>query len=72
VFAFAAGSYEVPYLLGRPYAATLPVVALQDYQNTDLTVRPQAMAVAVLITVISTLLVAGYFALTVRLSRRSI
>ncbi len=72
VFAFAAGSYEVPYLLGRPYPATLPVVALQDYQNTDLTVRPQAMVVAVLITAISTLLVAGYFALTARLSRRPI
>ena len=28
VFAFTAGSYEVPYLLGRPFPATLPVVAL--------------------------------------------
>lgn len=72
VFAFAAGSYEVPFLLGRPFPATLPVVALQDFRDTDLTVRPQAMAVAVLITLITTLLVAAYLALTSRLSRRSL
>ena len=72
VLAFAAGSYEVPYLLGRPYPATLPVVALQYYRDTDLTARPQAQAVAVVITVFSTLLLAGYLALTSRLARRSV
>ncbi len=70
VFAFAAGSYEVPYLLGRPYPATLPVVAYQDYRSTDLIARPEAMAVAVLITVITVTVVAGYLALASRLSRR--
>lgn len=70
VLAFAAGSYEVPYLLGRPYPATLPVVAYQDYKSTDLTTRPEAMAVAMLITVITVTIVAGYFALASRLSRR--
>ena len=72
VFAFAFGSYEVPYLLGRPYPATLPVVAYQYYRDTDLTLRPQAMAVAVLITALSVLLVAGYLALVRRLSRRAL
>lgn len=72
VFAFAAGSYEVPFLLGRPFPATLPVVALQDFRDTDLTVRPQAMAVAVLITLITALLVGAYLALTSRLSRRAL
>ncbi len=72
VFAFAFGSYEVPYLLGRPYPATLPVVAYQYYRDTDLTLRPEAMAVAVLITVLSVLLVAGYLALLRRLSRRTL
>jgi len=72
VFAFAAGSYEVPYLLGRPYPATLPVVALQYYNATDLTSRPQAMAVAVLIAVLSGLAVAGYQLVTSRLSRRAL
>ena len=72
VFAFAAGSYEVPYLLGRPYPATLPVVALQDYRDTDLTVRPQAMAVAVVITLLTTVLVIAYLALAKRLSGRAL
>ncbi len=72
VFAFSAGSYEVPYLLGRPYPATLPVVALQYYRDTDLTLRPQAMAVAVVITVASTVFVAAYLALTSRLARRTL
>jgi putative spermidine/putrescine transport system permease protein len=70
VFAFAAGSYEVPYLLGRPYPASLPVVALQYYNDTDLTQRPEAMAVAVLIAVLTCLAVAGYLALAGRLSGR--
>lgn len=72
VFAFAAGSYEVPYLLGRPYPATLPVVALQYYNDTDLTSRPEAMAVAVLIAALSGLAVAGYLLVTSRLSRRAL
>ncbi len=72
VFAFAAGSYEVPYLLGRPYPATLPVVAYQAYTSTDLTARPEAMAVAVLITVLSLVVVAVYLAMATRLSRRSL
>lgn len=72
VFAFAFGSYEVPYLLGRPFPATLPVVAYQYYRDTDLTLRPQAMAAAVLISAVSVLLVAGYFALVRRLARRAL
>lgn len=72
VFAFAAGSYEVPYLLGRPYPATLPVVALQYYNATDLTSRPEAMAVAVLIAVSSAIIVAAYLTLIARLSRRAL
>lgn len=66
VFAFAAGSYEVPYLLGRPYPATLPVVALQGATAADLTERPEAMAVAVLIAVLSGAVVALYLAVLPR------
>ena len=72
VFAFAAGSYEVPYLLGRPYPATLPVVALQYYNATDLTARPEAMAVAVLIAGSTAVIVAAYLTLLARLSRRAL
>lgn len=70
VFAFSIGSYEVPYLLGRPYPATLPVVAYQYYSATDLTQRPEAMAVAVLITVMSLAALIGYLALLTRVVRR--
>ena len=60
VFAFAFGSYEIPYLLGRPFPATLPVVALQSYNDSDLTSRPEAMAISVVITVFVSLLVLAY------------
>lgn len=70
VFAFTAGAYEVPYLLGRPYPATLPVVALQYHNATDLTARPEAMAVAVLITLISGLMIAAYLVVTARATSR--
>jgi putative spermidine/putrescine transport system permease protein len=72
VFAFAAGSYEVPYLLGRPYPATLPVVAYQQYSSTDLSARPEAMAIAVVIAAATMAIVGGYLALASRLSRRAL
>jgi putative spermidine/putrescine transport system permease protein len=71
VLAFTAGSYEVPYLLGRPYPATLPVVAYQLFRDTDLSVRPVAMAAAVVITLTSCAVVAAYLTLVGRLARRS-
>lgn len=64
VFAFSFGSYEVPALLGRPYPATLPVVAYESYVDPDLTARAAAMAVAVLIALITGVLVALYLTLT--------
>lgn len=72
VLAFAAGSYEVPYLLGRPFPATLPVVALTAYQDADLAARPAAMAVSVLIVVTTGSAVALSVAVAGRLARRSL
>lgn len=69
VFAFTFGSYEVPLLLGQPFPATLPVVAYQAYSDTDLTARPRAMAIAVVIAVLVTLVVLAYTALTERVLR---
>lgn len=69
VFAFTFGSYEVPLLLGRPFPATLPVVAYQAYSDTDLTARPRAMAIAVVLAVVVTLAVLAYTALTERVLR---
>lgn len=71
VLAFAAASYEVPRLLGRPFPAALPVLALQRFRDTDLTVRPEAMAVATCLSVISLLTVAAYLTLVSRLVRRT-
>lgn len=70
VLAFAAGSYEVPFLLGRPYPASLPVVAYQYYRDTDLSSRPLAMAAAVAVAALSTVLVGTYVALSRRLVGR--
>ena len=72
VFAFAAASYEVPRLLGRPFPATLPVVAFERFQDTDLGVRPEAMAMATILAVLTLVMVVAYFALVSRLSRRSL
>ena len=72
VASFAAASYEVPRLLGQSFPATLPVVALQRFQDTDLLVRPQAMAVATILAVLSLVLVAAYLGLVSRLSRRAL
>ena len=71
VFAFTVGSYEVPLLLGRPFPAALPVVALQYQQDVDLGARPVAMAVAVVIAVVVSALVLVYMAAMDRLVRRS-
>lgn len=69
VFAFSFGSYEVPFLLGRPFPATLPVVSYQYYVDTDLNARPTAMAISVLIALLVGSLVAVYMALTRRFLR---
>ncbi|MEO6605392.1 MAG: ABC transporter permease subunit [Aeromicrobium sp.] len=69
VLAFTMGSYEVPVLLGRPFPAPLSVVAYQSFTDTDLTARPQAMAVAVLLAALTTVIAALYL-LLLRLSGR--
>ena len=69
VFAVTFGSDEVPLLLGQGFPATLPVVAFQAYSDTDLTARPRAYAIAVLITFLVTLVVLAYAFLTERVLR---
>lgn len=58
VLAFTLGSYEVPAVLGRPYPAPLSVVAYQRLTDTDLTARPQAFAIGIVIAVLVSALVA--------------
>ncbi len=72
VMAFATASYEVPRLLGRPFPATLPVVAFERFRDPDLTARPQAMVIAVVLSGLTLTLAAAYLALVTRLSRRQL
>jgi putative spermidine/putrescine transport system permease protein len=64
VFAFVFGSYEIPLLLGVRYPTTLPVLAFQDYQNPDLALRPQSMAMSVILAIIAVMLLIAYRRLT--------
>ena len=66
VFAFTFGAFEVPFLLGRSYPTILPVMAYDEYRSVELTDRPVAMAINVLIALITGLSAALYL----RLSRR--
>ena len=49
-FVYALGTYEVARLLGRAYPEPLPVMAYRLFTDIDVTARPQAAAVAVLVT----------------------
>ncbi len=69
VFAFTFGAFEVPYLLGRTYPTTLPVMAYNEYRDLDPTARPVAMATNVVIALITALLAAGYLRLSRELQR---
>ncbi len=60
VFAFVFASYEIPLLLGVQYPTTLPVLAFKTYQNPDLRLRPQAMAINVVLMIISLVLLFAY------------
>lgn len=60
VFAFTFASYEIPLLLGVRFPTTLPVLAFQNYQDPDLSLRPQAMAVSVILAIIAVALLAAY------------
>ena len=60
VFAFTFANYEIPLLLGVRSPTTLPVLAFHSYQDTNLALRPQAMAMSVILAVIAILLLASY------------
>jgi putative spermidine/putrescine transport system permease protein len=70
-FAFVFGSYEVPFLLGKPYPTVLSVLAYRLYEDTDLKSRPQAMAIAIFIAVFVSILVLAYKKVIKRVSGRA-
>lgn len=69
VFAFTFGAFEIPFLLGQTHPAALPVLAYRSYTNVDLAARPQAMAMAMVIALLSTLMIIAYMNLTRRYVR---
>lgn len=64
VFAFTFGAFEVPFLLGRSYPTILPVMAYDEYRSVELSDRPAAMAINVLITLVTALTAALYLRLS--------
>jgi len=60
VFAYVFASYEIPLLLGVRHPTTLPVLAFQNYQDPDLSLRPQAMAMSIILTLIAIVLLVAY------------
>ncbi len=68
VFAFTFGAYEIPAILGANYPAALPVLAYRKYTDVDLAARPEAMAMAILIALLSAVMIYFY----IRYSRRRI
>jgi len=71
-FAFAFGAFEVPFILGNPARATLPILAYQDFTSPVLAQRPTAMAMSVVISVISLLLIGAYLGLLKLMSQRGL
>ena len=64
VFAFTFGAFEIPALLGASHPQALPVLAYRSYTDVDLAARPQAMAMAVIIALLSGLMIWCYLRAT--------
>lgn len=62
VFAFAFGSYEVPFLLGPTLPKALPVLAFIEFQDPDIANRCLAMAMNGVMVLIASALALAYFA----------
>lgn len=63
VFAFSFGAFEVPFLLSKSYPTILPVTAYNEYRDIDLASRPAAMAINVLIALVTAIFAALYLRL---------
>ncbi|WP_416666596.1 ABC transporter permease [Egbenema bharatensis] len=64
VFGFIFASFEVPFLLGSTRPRTLPVLVYRAFTDTDLTRRSEAIALGLILSVISLLIIVFYLWLT--------
>ncbi|WP_207890247.1 ABC transporter permease [Rubrobacter taiwanensis] len=69
VFAFTFGAFEIPFLLGQDYPTMLPVTAYREYRSIDLSARPAAMAINVILALLTALFAAAYLRLSRELRR---
>ena len=60
VWVFVFGAFEIPFILGRAYPTMLAVVAQRKFNGTNLSERPEAFALAILMTLITTFFVRLY------------
>lgn len=66
IFAFAFSNYEIPLLLGVPDPAVLPVFSFRLFNDPDITLRPQAMASAMVLAMSALLFLILYRRLATR------
>ena len=66
VVAFVFGAYEAPVILGMDSPRALSVVGLETFAASDLTLRPQAMALGVLMAIFVMVPLAAALAITRR------
>jgi len=59
-FAFSFGGYATPQILGPTSPTTLPVLAFRTFQSPEIRLRPRAMALSVVISVICGLILVLY------------
>lgn len=71
VWAFVFGAFEMPLLLGRSFPSMLAINAQRKFAGTDLTDRPEAMALAFLMTAVSIVFVWLYLRLAQSLDTES-
>lgn len=64
VFAYVFGAFEIPYVLGRQFPAVLAIVGNRKFTGTDLDERPEAFAIAVLVTIAAAFFVWLYLRLS--------
>jgi len=60
VFGYIFASFEVPFLLGSTRPRTLPVLIYRAFTDSDLTRRPEAIALGIILSVLSMLIVVAY------------
>jgi len=60
VFGYIFASFEVPFLLGSTRPRTLPVLVYRAFTDSDITRRAEAIALGIILSVLSLLIIVAY------------